>query len=203
MTEDPIDYSDPMDVGPAIHRIDYTNRKIVVVIDKDHFCLCKRLLIENASDAEFASALAIPIEKVRVFKYKMAIFEDRIRGRRRAARLNCRRMKRKKKRLSSDKVGELKKMEMSSEERFKCARDLILQNYTTREISKVLKISIRSVTRFRKRLREAKKEMVENGELDVGEAEEEWEFKYLSPELKGEEGKKIIFFNFKNFFSYF
>jgi hypothetical protein len=168
-----------------MHRIDYTNRKTVVVIDKDHFCLCKRLLIEGAADEEFASALAIPIEKVRIFKHKMQIFEDRLRGRRRAARLNCRRMKRKKKRLPSDKVGELRKKELSSEERFKCARDLILQNYTTREISKVLKISIRSVTRFRKRLRDAKNQMVEAGELEVPEAEEEWEFKYLSPELKG------------------
>lgn len=176
---------DPMNVGPALHRIDYTNRKTVVVIDKDHFCLCKRLLIEGAADEDFASALAIPMDKVRIFKYKMQLFEDRLRGRRRAARLNLRRMKRKKRRLPSDKVGELEK-ELSSEERYKCARDLILQNYTTREISKVLKISIRSVTRFRKRLREAKKEMVKTGELEMDEAEDEWEFKYLSPELKGE-----------------
>ena len=218
-----LESQDPMPtVDPAPHKIDYTNRKVnlqnfhdqnfilipfqtVVVIDKDHFCLCKRFIIEDAPDEAYANLLNIPIAKVRIFKHKMQIFEDRIRGRRRAARLNCRRMKRwdllssviyfenlkflrkTKKKLPTEKINDLKKQELTSVERYKCARDLIMQNYTTREISKVLKISIRSVTRFRKRIREAKKEMVESGEIEADEMEEEWEFKHLSPELKGEE----------------
>lgn len=172
------------------HRIDYAKRKTVVVIDKDHFTLCKRLFMENVVDEEFANLLNIPLEKVRIFKHKMQIFEDKLRARRRAARLNCRRMRRKKKRLTAEKVGAIKKKEMSSEERFKCARDLILQNYTTHEISKVLKISIRSVTRFRRRLRDQKKKMQEDGELEVDE-EGEWEFRHLTPDLKGEKIKEL------------
>lgn len=45
--------------------LEFLSRKTVVVIDKDQFYVCKQLMIENASDEEYASFLSIPLEKVR------------------------------------------------------------------------------------------------------------------------------------------
>jgi transposase len=65
---------------------------------------------------------------------------------------------------------------------------LILENYSTSEISKVLRVSERSVTRFRKRLKEQKKKLQEEGKLEVDpeEEQEEYKFKFLSADVKAE-----------------
>ena len=47
----------------------------------------------SAPEQDFANFLNIPVEKVRLFKYKMQLFEDSIRARRRASKLEKRRKK--------------------------------------------------------------------------------------------------------------
>lgn len=88
-------------VKQEVHQLDgntqlefLTQDKTVVVIDKDRFLVCKQLSLENAPDEDFANFLNIPVEKVRFFKYKMQLFEDAIRARRRAAKLEKQRSKR-------------------------------------------------------------------------------------------------------------
>lgn len=124
--------------------------------------MCKQLMQDNATDDEFAILLNIPPDKVRYFKHKMQIFEDKIRARRRAARLNKRRNRRNRKKPEGSINRYIRKKEMSAEERFKYARELILENFSTREISKALRVSERSVTRFRRRLNEQKRKLQVN-----------------------------------------
>ena len=150
--------------------------------------MCKQLMQDNATDDEFAILLNIPPDKVRYFKHKMQIFEDKIRARRRAARLNKRRNRRNRKKPEGSINRYIRKKEMSAEERFKYARQLILENFSTREISKALRVSERSVTRFRRRLNEQKRKLQEEGKLEVDPEEEteEYKFKFLSAEVKAE-----------------
>lgn len=136
-------------------QLEFLNTKTIIVIDKERFAICKQLEIENALDQDYANFLNIPegcysrkyiglslftlilfAEKVRYFKYKMQIFEESIRSRRRAAKLEKRRKKAAK--------APTRKREISSEERFRRARDLISRNMSTNQISKILKVSERS-----------------------------------------------------------
>lgn len=171
-----------------IHKVNQATQKTVVVVGKEHFLMCKQLMQDNAADDEFAILLNIPPDKVRYFKHKMQIFEDKIRARRRAARLNKRRNRRNRKKPEGSINRYIRKKEMSAEERFKYARQLILENFSTREISKALRVSERSVTRFRRRLNEQKRKLQEEGKLEVDPEEEteEYKFKFLSAEVKAE-----------------
>ena len=113
----------------------------------------------------------------------MQIFEDSIRARRRAARLNAQRRK---------KTKPIKrKREMSSEERFKRARELISNNYSTNQISKILKISERSVTRFKKRIREEKCKLRAEGKIQ-DDQDDGNSFKYLSQNEKIKRAKELF-----------
>lgn len=176
-----------------IHKIDDRTNKTVVVIGKEHFLICKQLMQDNANDVEFSKILNIPPDKVRYFRHKMQIFEDRIRARRRAARLNKKRWRRKsRKRPEGASIGYIRKKEMTAEERFRYARKLILENYTTSEISKVLRVSERSVTRFRKRLKEQKLKLQEEGKIELDpEESEEYKFKFLSADVKAEKIEEL------------
>jgi predicted transcriptional regulator len=173
-----------------IHKINHATQKTVVVIGKEHFLMCKQLMQDNAHDEEYSKLLNIPMQKIRYFKHKMQIFEDRIRARRRAARLNRRRGRRNRKKPEGSLLNGsyIKKKEMTAEERFKYARELILENYSTQEIAKVLRVSERSVTRFRRRLNEQKRKLQEEGKLAAEnvDEEEEYKFKFLSAEVKAE-----------------
>ncbi|XP_070498653.1 chromosome partition protein Smc-like [Chironomus tepperi] len=166
--------------------LEFLDRKTIIVIDKDRFLVCKQLMLENAPDEDYAEFLNIPIEKVRYFKHKMQIFEDSIRARRRAARLNAQRRK---------KIKPIKrKREISSEERFKKARELISKNYSTNQISKILRISERSVTRFKKRIREEKKKLKAEGKIQTSpnDPDDENSFKYLSQNEKVKRAKELF-----------
>jgi DNA-binding CsgD family transcriptional regulator len=162
------------------------SRKTVVIIDKDRFLVCKQLMLENAEDQDFANYLNIPLPTVRFFKHKLQIFEDSIRAKRRAARLSAQR--RKKARPA------MRKREISSEERYKRARELIGKNYSTNQISKILKISERSVTRFKKRIREEKTRLKAEGKIPTipNDPDDENSFKYLAMNEKVERAKELF-----------
>jgi hypothetical protein len=168
-------------------QLEFISRKTIVIIDKERFLLCKQLSMENASDEEFADFLNIPIEKVKYFKYKMQLFEDGIKSRRRATMAE-------KIRLKSIKVDANKKREISSEERFRRARDLISRNLSTNQISKILKVSERSVTRFKRRMREEKRRLKAEGKIDVdpNDPDDENSFRHLPPEDKIKTAKELF-----------
>jgi len=114
------------------------------------------------------------------------MFEDSIRARRRAARLNAQRRK---------KINPVRrKREISSEERFKKARELISMNYSTNHISKILRISERSVTRFKKRIREEKQKLKAEGKIksSPNDPDDENLFKYLSQAEKVKRAKELF-----------
>lgn len=90
-----------------------------------------------------------------------------------------------------------KKREMSSEERFRKARDLIVQNYSTYQISKLLKISERSVTRFKRRMRDERKRLKSEGRIPVTCDEDEDEFKHLKLEDKIRKANELFGKNLK------
>lgn len=144
------------------------------------------LLINIHLDEDYAEFLNIPIDKVRYFKHKMQIFEDSIRARRRAARLNAQRRKKVK--------PEKRKREISSEERFKKARELIGKNYSTNQISKILRISERSVTRFKKRIREEKQKLKAEGKIqsNPNDPDDENSFKYLTQNEKIKRAQQLF-----------
>lgn len=167
--------------------LEFLNRKTVIVIDKERFSVCKQLMMENANDEEFASFLNIPIEKVRYFKYKMQLFEDSIRVRRRAAKLEKRRNK-------TSRAKPVRKREISSEERFRRARELISRNLSTNQISKILKVSERSVTRFKRRMREEKQRLKAEGKIaaDPNDPDDESSFRHLPAEEKIKTAKELF-----------
>ena len=167
--------------------LEFLNRKTVIVIDKERFSVCKQLMMENANDEDFASFLNIPIEKVRCFKYKMQLFEDSIRVRRRAAKLEKRRNK-------TSRAKPVRKREISSEERFRRARELISRNLSTNQISKILKVSERSVTRFKRRMREEKQRLKAEGKIaaDPNDPDDENSFRHLSAEEKIKTAKELF-----------
>lgn len=86
---------------------------------------------------------------------------------------------------------------MSSEERYRRARDLIVQNYSTNQISKLLKISERSVTRFKRRMREERKRLKSEGRIPTACDEDEDEFKHLKPEDKIRKAHELFGKNLK------
>jgi transposase-like protein len=182
-----------------VKNFDDFSKKTVVVIGKEHYLICKQLQLDNAPDEDFARILNLPVEKIRFFKYKMQLFEDKIRTRRRAARLNHRRKKRKRNRKNipeTKAVNHIKKKELSAEERFKYARELILQNYSTNEIAKLLRVSERSVTRFRKKFRDQTKQVVEGKEVEPvveneGPEDQAYSFKFLTPDVKAEKIEEL------------
>lgn len=108
----------------------------------------------------------------------MQLFENSIRTRRREARLEKRRKK------PTRNVA--RKREISSEERFRRARELISKNLSTNQISKILKVSERSVTRFKRRMREEKQRLKKEGkiEVDPNDPDDENSFKHLSSNEK-------------------
>jgi transposase len=125
----------------------------------------------------------------------MQLFEDSIRARRRAARLNFQRKRKNESKNNSSNSS--KKREISSEERFKLARDLITNNYSTNQISKILKISERSVTRFKKRIREEKRKLKAQGKIILNDMDEESSFKFLSTKQKIKRAKELFRKNLK------
>lgn len=167
--------------------LEFLKRKTVIVIDKERFLICKQLMLENSSDEDFATFLDIPIEKVRHFKYKMQLFEDSIRVRRRAARLEKRRRK-------TLRAVPIRKREISSEERYRRARQLISKNMSTSQISKILKVSERSVTRFKRRMREEKQRLKAEGKIasDPNDPDDENSFRHLSPQEKIKTAKELF-----------
>jgi hypothetical protein len=168
-------------------QLEFLSNKTIVVIDKDRFSICKQLQIENAPDSDYASFLNIPLEKVRYFKYKMQLFEDAIRGRRRAAKLEKRRKK-------VSKSRPLRKREISAEERFRRARELIGRGMSTNQISKILKVSERSVTRFKRRMREEKRRLKAEGKIvvDPNDPDDENSFRHLKPEEKMKAAQELF-----------
>lgn len=168
-------------------QLEFVNRKTVVVIGKDQFAVCKQLTLEDAPDEEFAKFLNIPLDKVRYFKYKMQQYEDSIRARRRAAKLE-------KQRKKNAKTQPLRKREMSSEERFRRARELISKGLGTNQISKILKVSERSVTRFKRRMREEKQRLKAEGKIivDPNDPDDENSFKHLAPEEKYKKAEELF-----------
>lgn len=164
--------------------LEFLNRKTVIVIDKERFSILKQFMMENANDEDFASFLSIPIAKVPYFKYKMQLFEDSIRVRRRVVKLDKRKVSRAKPR----------KREISSEERFRRARELISKNLSTNQISKILKVSERSVTRFKRRMREEKKRLKAEGKIavDPNDPDDENSFRHLPLEEKIRTAKELF-----------
>lgn len=162
------------------------SQKTIVVIDKERFLILKQFQIDNSPDEDYAEFLKISLDKVRYFKHKMQIFEDSIRVRRRAARLAAQRKK------SAKPV--IRKREMTSEERYKKARELISKNFSTNQISKILKISERSVTRFKKRIREEKRRLKAEGKIQVAadDPDDENSFKYLTVNEKVLRAKELF-----------
>lgn len=96
----------------------------------------------------------------------MLLFEKSLILRREAARKNAK--------------AKTNKRDVSAEDRFRQARDLIGKNYSTNEISKILQISERSVTRFKKRMREEKRKLKEAGKLHGDPNDIDNSFRYLS-----------------------
>jgi transposase len=86
---------------------------------------------------------------------------------------------------------------MSSEERFRRARDLIAQNYSTNQISKILKISERSVTRFKRRMREERKRLKSEGRIPINSEDDDDKFKHLKPEEKIRKAHELFKKNLK------
>lgn len=168
-------------------QLEFLNAKTIIVIDKERFSVCKQLLLENAPDLDYANYLGIPNEKVRYFKYKMQLFEDSIRARRRSAKLEKRRKK-------AAKPAPVRKREISSEERFRRARELISRNLSTNQISKILKVSERSVTRFKRRMREEKRRLAAEGKIhvDPSDPDEENSFRHLKPDEKIKRAKELF-----------
>lgn len=131
------------------------------------------------SDEEFATYLSIPIEKVRFFKRKLKMWENNILAKRRA-KVNAKRLC-------------LNKREgVSPEDRFKKARELVGRNFNTNEISKILKISERSVTRFKKRMREEKRKLKAEGKLHSDPNDVDNSFKYLKENEKFKRAKLLF-----------
>lgn len=164
--------------------------KTVIVIDKNYFCLCKRFFLEGAPDDEYANLLKIPKEKVKVFKHKMQIFEKNLRARRKkVVELEPQRrgpkIKKKPQEGEPNKRGayNTKEMRIESHKRALKVRDLILENKSNKQIAEILKINKDFVARLRLKMFRQKMQMVKNGELEV--SEEELEFKYMTPEMKG------------------
>lgn len=168
-------------------QLEFLNQKTVIVIDKERFSICKQLMMENANDEDYSSFLNIPVEKVRYFKYKMQLFEDSIRVRRRAAKLEKRRKK-------TSRAKPVRKREISSEERFRRARELISKNLSTNQISKILKVSERSVTRFKRRMREEKQRLKAEGKIatDPNDPDDENSFRHLPPAEKIRTAKELF-----------
>lgn len=166
------------------------NPKTVIIIDKDRFSVCKRLLLDSADDFQFAEVLNIPVEKVRYFKYKMQLFEDSIRTRRREAKLKKRRKIESKANVPRRK----NKREISSEDRFKMAKELIDKNYSTNQISKVLKVSERSVTRFKRKIREERMQLKAAGKIkqDPYSSDEDNSFKFMKTEDKIKRAQELF-----------
>lgn len=166
-------------------QLEFLNPKTVIIIDKQRLLVCKQLSLENADDESFASYLSIPVEKVRYFKYKMQLFEDAYRARRRAARLA-------KQRKKSAKVK--KTVINNSQDRFRRARDLIAQNLSINQISKILNVSERSVTRFRRRIREEKRRLKAEGKItvDPNDPDDINSFRHLKPEEKMEKAGELF-----------
>lgn len=161
-------------------QLEFLSRKTLIIIDKERFTFCKQLMLENARDEEFANFLNIPLEKVRYFKYKMQIFEDSIRVRRRAQKLEKERKKELKKKP-------FRKREISAEERYRQARDLLSKKtYSTIQLSKILKVSERSITRFKQRMRKEKQRLRAEGkiEIDPNDRDDENHFKNLPADQK-------------------
>lgn len=114
----------------------------------------------------------------------MQLFEESIRARRRAAKLA-------KSKAASRTV---QKREISSEERFRRARELISKGLSTNQISKVLKVSERSVTRFKRRMREEKKRLKAEGKIaiDPNDPDDDNNFKHLPTEQKMQVAKEMF-----------
>lgn len=169
-------------------QLEFSNNKTTIIIDKDKFAICKQLTNENATDEEFATILEIPIDKVRMFKHKMQLFEDSVRTRRRSAKLKKSRLKKK------VKEAPVKKREISSEERYRRARELISRNLSTNEISKILNVSERSVTRFKQRMRVEKRRLFAEGKIDEdpGDSDDGGTFRRLKPEEKIKKAKELF-----------
>lgn len=165
-------------------QLEFLNRKKTIVIDKELFSLCKQLALENAGDEKFATLLNIPLEKVHYFKSKMQLFEATMRNRRRANKLI--KQEERDNRRESRKANPARKREVSSEERFRQARELIARNLTTPQISQILKVSERSISRFKLRIRAEKQRLKAEGKLvmDVDDPDDENNFKNLTKEKK-------------------
>lgn len=155
-------------------QLEFLDVKKIIIIDKDQFFDCKKLMLDDASDADFAEYLNIPEDKVKAFRCKMQAFEDGMYAKRRASK-----MEKKGKKSSITKA--VRKREISSEERFRRARELISRNLGTNQISKILKVSERSVTRFKRRMREEKLRLRDEGkiEIDPNDPDDENSFKHL------------------------
>lgn len=72
------------------------------------------------------------------------------------------------------------------------ARELVSKNYSTSEISKVLKMSERSVTRFKKRIREEKQKLKAEGKLYLDPNDEDNSFKYLTESEKFRRARQLF-----------
>lgn len=169
-------------------KLEFVDRKKTQrIITKDKFFVCKQMLLQNAPQEDFANFLNIPLDKVKFFKYKIQQFEDGIRARRRAAKLQ----KQRKKDAKSEPV---RKREISSEERFRRARELISRGLGTNQISKILKVSERSVTRFKRRMREEKQRLKAEGKIfvDPNDPDDESSFKHLAPEDKIKKAEELF-----------
>lgn len=175
-------------IGRQLPAITMKKKKTVIVIDKHNFLMCKKFLMDRASDENYSNLLKIPIDKVKFFKRKMQMFEKNLRARRKKViELEPqRRGPKPKKKPLENKSGKIntKEMRIENHKKARQVRDLILENKNNKQIAEILDINRNFVARLRLRMFRQKMQLVEKGELEVGE--EELDFKYLSYEMKGE-----------------
>lgn len=120
----------------------------------------------------------------------MQKFEDGIRERRKQLK-ELKNIKKKSKNKVEKK--EKSKRDVSVNERLNLARELVAKNYSTNQISKILQISERSVTRIKKKLREEKRRLKAEGKIprDPDSSDEE-SFKFLKAKEKLEKAKELF-----------
>lgn len=124
----------------------------------------------------------------------MMKFEDEIKQRKRQLK-QLKILKKKKENGNPEKSQKREKRDLSITERLNTARDLVGKNYSTSQISKILKISERSVTRIKRKLREERKQLKAEGKIPYdpnNSSDDEESFKFLKSEEKLEKAKELF-----------
>lgn len=124
----------------------------------------------------------------------MLKFEDEIKQRKRQLK-QFKTLKKKKENGNPEKSQKREKRDLSINERLNTARELVSKNFSTSQISKILKISERSVTRIKRKLREERKQLKAEGKIPYDpthSSDDEDSFKFLKSEEKLEKAKELF-----------